>query len=233
MIGKSVRKLLYFGVCGMYCLALIVMLVDIPLCWASSRLGSLLETPEGPHLSSYLYRLLYWLMVDRSAITSICIAVFFGTLLSYLEHRRRIERLQDVLEGKDTASNPGVNDPALKALNSHVEAGKDFRDGCIAFEGQLARDTDLFPYEVYLVTLGLLGTLASFYIGFAERLQDLSLGSVSGQLLRVVGTACVSSIAGIGLGMIFVRAMAIDLKDRVGSLAERVLNTPTVFSKRS
>ncbi len=185
----------------------------LPLCYVPERVRAAAQ--QAPFLQSLLqWRVFALATIDASGASVISVMLFLGVLLRHLENQDSFKDIERYLNphSRNTAA---VKPELLRELeremgNPSREAGN-VQHRLTAFARMLFARSDLVPYENYLVTLGLLGTLAGFYLGFASRLQQVTyanLQATADNLLLVVGTATISSLVGIGLGMLVVRPMA-------------------------
>jgi hypothetical protein len=185
----------------------------LPLCYVPERVRAAAQ--HAPFLQSLLqWRVFALATIDASGASVVCVMLFLGVFLRHLENQDSFKDIGDGLTshlGNPTAVKPDLlRDLDREMGNLGSEAGN-VQHRVAAFGRMVLARSDLVPYENYLVTLGLLGTLAGFYLGFASDLKQVTyanLQATADNLLRVVGTATISSLVGIGLGMLVVRPMA-------------------------
>jgi len=236
-INTNEYNIIFFmkvGIWVAYVIVSFTMVLTIPLCYVNDQIMQLVNDQAFP---GWLSSLLHILTIDHSGATIICLAVFFGVLLKYFENRGRLYDITTAFFQENTRSKFRKDDHTLDMLFSHIEAGKDVRLGVARFEEQLYWETRIDQYENYLVALGLIGTLLAFYLGFATELEEglsfINLDTTVTKLLIVVGTAAISSVSGIGLGMLFVRPLADDTMKRIQDVVNAALKTLEVQRRNS
>jgi len=233
--------------------AVALTVLAIPLCYANGRIRRIVQElaprSESGHAASVLAgeinapdispaakvnkavvrfaarlmesNLISLLTSDRSTATIICLALFFSVRLRFLENQRRLSALTRA--ATDNGARPPAGDPLWTRIGK-VRAKKMKLE---AFGAELYHEMRLDQYESYLVALGLVGTLMAFLIGFREHLSMgvsyVSLAQTTRDLLVVVGTAVISSVAGIILGMFFVNAMGGEMDRQVDKLYHSII----------
>lgn len=205
------RGWLYATVWIFYLASAVVTLASLPICYAPRHARSWAERRD-PRWKKVIDGPLFSLTtIDRSGASVIAVTLFLGVYLKHLENRRRFASIRADLDGpgRPGGLSRAPEDSLLhELLDRKVPA---VRLRLEAFARELHAETSVIRYENYLVVLGLLGTLAGFLLGFFIELRQVTnttLQASADNLLMVVGTATLSSIMGIGLGMIFVRSLA-------------------------
>jgi len=189
----------------------ITMIAVIPTCYVPARMALLSQ--QLPWLLQGLpeWDLMRLLSIDRSGGTIVCITLFLGVLMDYLDSRTRLAEILAAVPDEGKLRFLGGKDQAVK----EYLVKKDREE----FAGRLWWECRLDQYENFLVAIGLLGTLLAFYLGFARELaQGMSFAALSQtaeELLTVVGTAAISSVSGVGLGMLAARPLADDMEKRI------------------
>ncbi len=217
-----------------------VLVVALPICYAAAPLDELATTSAYPEAARKVAQVLTGphtdvLRIDHSVGSVICIVLFLGVVLQLIVHCRMIDRLTNSLG--ELADHPNTlcryaADRHLAPLLEGIHLGPgsaDRSERILRFYRNLAQHMRIRQYEGYLVAIGLIGTLLAFYIGFAERLAPgmtyASLDSTARELLTVVGTAAISSVSGLVLGMLAVPFMADYLTTRRKALIDQAGTT--------
>jgi len=232
-----------------FLLSSLILVLALPLCYAESRIRAVCQAPEpsigsrderqgwiakvGQVYDTWVGRVL---LADHSAGTVICVVVFLGVLVRVIQTCQRFDQLEERLKGihdLDTAISASRHAdlaPLLAGIDDDGRWRDERSDRLLRFHRNLLlAGSATRRCEDYLVAVGLIGTLLAFYLGFAERLSDglsfASLDETARQLLTVVGTAAMSSVAGIGLGMLAVPPLVDHLARRRRQLVELASET--------
>jgi hypothetical protein len=218
------RRASYALVWAAFLVSAAITAVSLPMCYVPRAAQGWIQKNRVQRVLGPIFALS---AIDRSGASVVAVTLFLGVCLRRLENRGRFEAIQAVLgrPGVTTSPRSAADDPLLFGL-------LDNRSGPVrirldTFARELFWETSLIKYENALVVIGLLGTLAGFLLGFYAELGQVTAADLQARadnLFMVIGTATLSSIVGIGLGMLAVRAIAeqdaIDLDRLVGRARE-------------
>jgi len=225
-VNEIIKFILWF----LYVVLCILLIITIPICYVNDSFLYLVNGPAFPGLLRTLLieGIFKLLTIDQSGATNICILIFLSILIDYFNYRDRLDDIDDAFSNDNKRLRVKKDEPAFAELISYAEAKKDIKQGLNRFEEELYWETRIDQYEGNLVALGLIGTLLAFYLGFARELEGgisfVDLDATATKLLMVVGTASISSISGIGLGMLGVRPLADDILKRIRNVKNTAAN---------
>jgi hypothetical protein len=201
----------------------------IPVCYAPDQLAKALGPEWEPWLRSWLVRAA---TIDRSGAEGVCAALMVIALARFaLAREKQIRQLRamerTLVELRPSARSDGLSldelgseDPARNFLQGAIQLShREPRDPSATLQllqRTLARQNTVRSLISPMVSLGLVGTLLSLWIGFSLTFGHegaTQLQTSIRQAVIVVATAAMSSVLGISIGQ-FVLAPLSNVLDR-------------------